>query len=85
MNVKGIQIRDVRVVDFQPENNAMAFAIEIAVETPTDLMTFPAKMEAAEKMNRAFKYLVDEGFIQDPLCNIGSWQIAVFANLKQKD
>lgn len=79
MNTSPIQIGDVQVVGINRVE--MNLALNIALDCkPDELVLLSAKVEASEKLQRAFHYLVAEGFvIPSPLTR---WTIQVFAQSK---
>jgi hypothetical protein len=82
MNAKGIQIRDVQVLDLQPDARRMMVGIKMDLETNSDLNLPSAKVQASEKLQAALRYLYHEGFVNAPI-EMARWNIQVFAGLKQ--
>jgi hypothetical protein len=79
MNTKPIRVGDVQVMAINKSTRLLALNIGINCKA-SEIFLLSSKVEAKEKLDRAFKYLVDEGFlISSP---IHRWDIRVSANSK---
>jgi hypothetical protein len=76
MNTAPLQVGDVQVLGINRAVRHLSVNIKLNCK-PTEIVLLSAKMEAKEKLDRAFKYLVDEGFIV--ASPIHRWNIEVFA------
>jgi hypothetical protein len=74
-----IQIGDVQVMGINRSTREMHLNIHIDCKAD-EIVLLSSKVEASEKLKRAFKYLVDEGYIiSSP---IHRWDIRVSAQSK---
>ncbi len=79
MNAAPILIGDVEVLVLDEPHRILALGIAINCK-PAELLLLSSKLEAQEKLTRATKYLVDEGFVTTPEEH---WDIRVLAAAKQ--
>ena len=83
MEFTPIVLGDVKVRELQPDTRTIGVEIALDVETHSDLNLTSARVQAAEKLKWALKYLHQQGFVDEPILN-RPWNIVVFAGMKTK-
>jgi hypothetical protein len=79
MTTLPIQLGDVQVIGINRTSRELALNIKLDCK-PQELVLISSKVEAKEKLEHAFRYLVNEGFIISSQSH--RWNINVFAAAK---